>query len=187
MVDKTIPVSYLLTSSMVLFIMGLKDDLSGVNSSTKFLIQFFVAAILVILGDIRFTSMYGIFGVYDISYVVSAIISILFIMLIVNAFNLIDGIDGLAGTTCIVVNGTFTILFIYMKHYELAAISLTIVARYLAFYGITLRLQKYLWAIQARCYRLISAIMAVKFIEANKFTGNSSPVIFSAPALTLPY
>jgi UDP-GlcNAc:undecaprenyl-phosphate GlcNAc-1-phosphate transferase len=66
-IDKTIPVSYLLTASIVLFIMGLKDDLSGVNPSTKFLIQFIVATILVILGDIRFTSMYGIFGVYDIS------------------------------------------------------------------------------------------------------------------------
>jgi UDP-GlcNAc:undecaprenyl-phosphate GlcNAc-1-phosphate transferase len=57
----------------------------------------------------------------------------LFIILIINAFNLIDGIDGLAGTTCIIVNGTFTILFIYMKHYELAAVSLTIVGAVFGF------------------------------------------------------
>jgi UDP-GlcNAc:undecaprenyl-phosphate GlcNAc-1-phosphate transferase len=113
--------------------MGLKDDLSGVNTSTKFLIQFIVATILVILGDIRFTSMYGIFGIYNIPYVASAILSILFIILIINAFNLIDGIDGLAGSTCIIVNGTFTALFIYMKHYELAAVSLTIVGAVFGF------------------------------------------------------
>ncbi|RWY57308.1 MraY family glycosyltransferase [Mucilaginibacter gilvus] len=184
MVDKSLPISYLLTSSIVLFAMGLKDDLSGVNSSTKFLIQFFVAAILVLLGDIRFTSMYGIFGVYEISYVVSAIISILFIMLIVNAFNLIDGIDGLAGTTCVVVNGTFTLLFMYMKHYELAAISLAIVGAVIGFLRYNLTPAKiFMGDTGSLLIGLISAIMAVKFIEVNKFTGHSSPAIFSAPAL----
>ncbi|MEO7214140.1 MraY family glycosyltransferase [Mucilaginibacter sp.] len=185
MIDKNLPVSYLLTSSIVLFAMGLKDDLSGVNSSTKFLIQFFVAAILVLLGDIRFTSMYGIFGVYEISYVVSAIVSILFIMLIVNAFNLIDGIDGLAGTTCIVVNGTFTILFIYMKHYELAAISLAIVGAVIGFLRYNFTPAKiFMGDTGSLLIGLISAIMAVKFIEANKFTGHNQPAILSAPALT---
>ncbi|OOQ58059.1 MraY family glycosyltransferase [Mucilaginibacter pedocola] len=185
MVDKNLPVSYLLTSSIVLFAMGLKDDLSGVNSSTKFLIQFFVAAILVLLGDIRFTSMYGILGVYEISYVVSAIISILFIMLIVNAFNLIDGIDGLAGATCIVVNGTFTALFIYMKHYELAAISLAIIGAVIGFLRFNLTPAKiFMGDTGSLLIGLISAIMAVKFIEENKFVaGHTSPAVFSAPAL----
>jgi UDP-GlcNAc:undecaprenyl-phosphate GlcNAc-1-phosphate transferase len=184
MVDKTLPVSYLLTSSIVLFAMGLKDDLSGVNSSTKFLIQFFVAAILVLLGDIRFTSMYGIFGVYDISYLVSAIVSILFIMLIVNAFNLIDGIDGLAGATCVVVNGTFTILFIYIKHYELAAISLAIVGAILGFLRYNLTPAKiFMGDTGSLLIGLISAIMAVKFIEVNKITHQSNSGFYSAPAL----
>src|ERR1700760_2452672 len=38
-IDRDFPVGYLLTASIILFIMGLKDDLSGVNSSTKFLVQ----------------------------------------------------------------------------------------------------------------------------------------------------
>jgi UDP-GlcNAc:undecaprenyl-phosphate GlcNAc-1-phosphate transferase len=185
MIDKSLPLSDLLTSSIVLFAMGLKDDLSGVNSSTKFLIQFFVAAILVLLGDIRFTSMYGIFGVYDISYVVSAIVSILFIVLIVNAFNLIDGIDGLAGTTCIVVNGTFTILFIYIKHYELAAISLAIVGAVIGFlrYNIT-PAKIFMGDTGSLLIGLISAIMAVRFIEVNKITTHNNLAVYSAPALT---
>src|ERR1700750_1626589 len=47
-IDRDFPVGYLLTASIILFIMGLKDDLSGVNSSTKFLVQFVVALILVV-------------------------------------------------------------------------------------------------------------------------------------------
>ncbi len=185
-IDKTIPVSYLLTASIVLFIMGLKDDLSGVNSSTKFLIQFIVATILVILGDIRFTSMYGVFSINNISYVTSAILSILFIILIINAFNLIDGIDGLAATTCIIVNGAFSILFISMKHYELAAVSLTIVGAVFGFLRFNLTPAKiFMGDAGSLLIGLISAIMAVKFIELNKINAAVvTPAIISAPALT---
>src|ERR1700749_3856087 len=62
MIDTTFPIGFLLAASIILFIMGLKDDLSGVNSSTKFLVQFVVAMILVELGGVRLTSMYGVFG-----------------------------------------------------------------------------------------------------------------------------
>src|ERR1700760_3271180 len=39
--------SYLLISAIILFAMRLKDDLSGVNSRTKFIIQFIVSLNLV--------------------------------------------------------------------------------------------------------------------------------------------
>ena len=184
MIDKSLPVSYLLTASIILFTMGIKDDLSGVHSSTKFFIQFIVATILVTLGDIRLTSMCGVFGIYDLPYIVSAAISVLFIMLIVNAFNLVDGIDGLAGTTCIVVNGTFAALFIYIRHYELAAISLAIVGAVLGFLRFNITPAKiFMGDTGSLLIGLISAVMAVKFIEVNKFTAVRSPDIFSAPAL----
>src|ERR1700761_4879853 len=71
MIDKSLPINYLLTACIILFAMGLKDDLSGVNSSTKFLIQIIVCAILVLLGNIRLSSMYGVFGIFDLSYALS--------------------------------------------------------------------------------------------------------------------
>src|ERR1700754_5025310 len=120
--DTSLPINYLLTACIILFAMGLKDDLSGVNSRTKFFIQFIVASILVVAGNIRLTSMYGVFGIYDLPYWPSVALSVLTVILIINAFNLIDGIDGLAATTGIVVNGSFAAMFIYMHQYELAAV-----------------------------------------------------------------
>ncbi|MFD0795053.1 MraY family glycosyltransferase [Mucilaginibacter litoreus] len=183
-VDKTTPVSYMLAASIVLFIMGIKDDLSGVNPSTKLLIQIVVASILVLAGNIRFTSMYGILGFYDIPYVVSVVLSILFIILIINAFNLVDGIDGLAATTCIIVNGTFSVLFIYIRHYELAAISLTISGAVLGFlrYNIT-PAKIFMGDACSLLIGLISAIMAINLIELNKISEGKSVEIISAPAL----
>jgi len=185
-IDKTVPVSTLLASSIVLFIMGIKDDLSGVHSSTKLLVQIVVAITLVVLGNIRFTSMYGIMGLHDLPYVPGCIISVLFIMLIVNAFNLIDGIDGLAATTCIIVNATFAALFIYIGHYELAAVCIALLGAVFGFlkYNIT-PAKIFMGDAGSLLIGLISAIMAVKFIELNQFTATTTPAIFSAPALTL--
>jgi len=183
--DKSLPTNYLLAACIILFAMGLKDDLTGVNSSTKFLLQFIVGAILVILGDIRITSFYGIFGVYDLSYPLSATISILLIMLIVNAFNLIDGIDGLASTTGIIVNCTFGGLFIYMHQYELAAVSLAMVGAMAGFLKFNLSPAKiFMGDTGSLLIGLISAVMALKFIELNKFSSGKLPDVFSAPALT---
>src|ERR1700712_3898235 len=80
MTDKSLPINYLLTACIILFAMGLKDDLSGVNSNTKFLIQFFVCAILVVLGNIRLGSMYGVFGIYELPYLLSVALSVLLIL-----------------------------------------------------------------------------------------------------------
>src|ERR1700753_1725980 len=66
--DKSLPLNNVLTACIILFAMGLKDDLAGVNSRTKFLLQFIVAVILVLLGDIRLSSMYGIFGIFALPY-----------------------------------------------------------------------------------------------------------------------
>jgi UDP-GlcNAc:undecaprenyl-phosphate GlcNAc-1-phosphate transferase len=186
MAYNALPIGYLLITSIVLFIVGIKDDLSGVNSSTKFFIQFIVATILVTLAEVRLSSMCGVFGVYNLSYILSTGLSILFIMLIVNSFNLIDGIDGLAATTCIIVNGTFAALFIYMKHYELAAISLGIVGSVAGFlrYNVT-PAKIFMGDAGSLLIGLVSAVMAVKFIEINKITTLNSGNIVSAPAIAL--
>jgi UDP-GlcNAc:undecaprenyl-phosphate GlcNAc-1-phosphate transferase len=185
-VDNALSISYLLISCIILFAMGLKDDLSGVNSSTKFAIQFVVALILVLLGDIRITSMYGVFGIMQLPYWPSAALSVLLIMLIVNSFNLIDGIDGLAATTGIIVNGAFAFLFMYIKQYELAAISLAMVGAIIGFlkYNIT-PAKIFMGDTGALLIGLISAVMAFKFIEITKNEHINTPTIACAPALTI--
>jgi UDP-GlcNAc:undecaprenyl-phosphate GlcNAc-1-phosphate transferase len=184
--DKSLPTNYMLGACIILFAMGLKDDLTGVNSSTKFLMQFMVGAILVVLGNVRITSMYGIFGIFDLSYTVSVILSILVITLIVNAFNLIDGIDGLASTTGIIANLTFAGLFVYMHQYELAIVGLAMVGAVAGFLKYNLSPAKiFMGDTGSLLIGLVSAVMAIKFTELNKFTGGKFPDVFSAPALAV--
>jgi UDP-N-acetylmuramyl pentapeptide phosphotransferase/UDP-N-acetylglucosamine-1-phosphate transferase len=185
MTDKSLPINYLLTGCIMMFAMGLKDDLSGVNSSTKFIIQLIVCAILVVLGNIRLTSMYGVFGIYDLSYFPSIGLSILIILMIVNAFNLIDGVDGLAATTGMVANTAFGALFIYIHQYELAAVSFAMAGAIIGFLRFNLTPAKiFMGDTGSLLIGLISAVMALKFIETGRIVDTTLPRIYCVPALT---
>ncbi|MEZ4720578.1 MAG: MraY family glycosyltransferase [Flavobacteriales bacterium] len=88
---------YIGASMIILFFIGIKDDIIGTAPVKKLAGHLIVAFILVIMGDIRITSMHGLFGVYDLPEWGSIFLSILTYTVIVNAINLIDGVDGLAG------------------------------------------------------------------------------------------
>jgi len=186
MIDKSLPINYLLTSCIILFAMGLKNDLSGVNSNTKFVIQIVAASIVVLLGNIRIDNLFGAFGVHEIGYLLSSLLSIILLVLIVNAFNLIDGIDGLAATTGIIVNGTFGILFICMHQYQLSAVSLCMVGAILGFLKFNLSPAKiFMGDTGAMLIGFISGIMAFKFMELNKLTTDSNFIFHSSPLIAL--
>ena len=87
---------YVLTSFLVLFFMGLKDDLILMRAHKKLFIQLAVAGLLT-AGGVRVMSLQGFLGIYELQTFWSYILSIFFIVGVTNAFNLIDGIDGLAG------------------------------------------------------------------------------------------
>ena len=95
--------SYIIASCIVLFLIGVNDDLIAVGAYKKFMAQFVAAFITVCLADIRINSLHGIFGVFQMPYWYSVIFTILGVMFITNAFNLIDGIDGLAGSLGVLV------------------------------------------------------------------------------------
>lgn len=83
-------------SMLILFFVGIKDDIVGTAPMKKLVGHIIVAFILVLMADIRITSLRGIFGIEEIPYFASVFLSILTYTAVVNAFNLIDGVDGLA-------------------------------------------------------------------------------------------
>jgi UDP-GlcNAc:undecaprenyl-phosphate/decaprenyl-phosphate GlcNAc-1-phosphate transferase len=89
---------YFFAASIVIFFIGLKDDIIVLSATKKFIGQVIAASILIHLGDIRITSMHGLFGFTEISVGFSYALSYLTIIVVMNSFNLIDGVDGLAGT-----------------------------------------------------------------------------------------
>jgi len=84
------------------------------------------ASILIHLGDLRITSMHGLFGFNEVSEGFSIALSYLTIIVVINSFNLIDGVDGLAGTLGLLTMMLFGIYFfaIGMSAYSLLAFAM---------------------------------------------------------------
>lgn len=86
---------------MMLYLVGVTDDLVGVGYRYKFLVQMMAALLLVWSGE-WFDSLDGLFGIWEVPAYVGIPITVLGVIYITNAINLIDGIDGLAsGLSCI--------------------------------------------------------------------------------------
>jgi UDP-GlcNAc:undecaprenyl-phosphate/decaprenyl-phosphate GlcNAc-1-phosphate transferase len=83
-------------SIVVLFSLGIMDDLKDLSAKYKFVVQAGLATLMAISG-IRITSFEGLFGIYDLPIIAQYTFTVLTIVGVTNAFNLIDGIDGLAG------------------------------------------------------------------------------------------
>ncbi len=107
----------------LVFLTGIRDDMVPLRPLHKLIAQIVAALIVVIPGDIRIPSLYGLFGIEMLPMWLSYTISIFFIVFITNAFNLIDGIDGLAGSVAIVAF-SFLCFWFYATGSYSSAISL---------------------------------------------------------------
>jgi UDP-N-acetylmuramyl pentapeptide phosphotransferase/UDP-N-acetylglucosamine-1-phosphate transferase len=87
-----------LAALSLVFFAGIRDDIEPLLPLHKLVVQVIAAGMVVVAGDIRVVSLYGLFGVTDLPVWLSYAGSILLIIFVTNAFNLIDGIDGLSGT-----------------------------------------------------------------------------------------
>ena len=89
-------IKYLTSALIILFFIGIKDDIIGVSPVKKLMALGLVGFILVVMGDFRITSFDGLLGLNEIPYWASILLSFFVYIVVVNAFNLIDGVDGLA-------------------------------------------------------------------------------------------
>ena len=103
--------SILMAAGLILFTIGLKDDMIGLSPLVKFVAQFTNAIIVAVVADIRIESLQGIMGFGQLDYYVSVALTVIFIVGVVNAFNLIDGVDCLAASLGVMVSVIFACLF----------------------------------------------------------------------------
>ncbi|MBK8088352.1 MAG: undecaprenyl/decaprenyl-phosphate alpha-N-acetylglucosaminyl 1-phosphate transferase [Chitinophagaceae bacterium] len=96
---------YYAVAFLLIFFLGLKDDIIVLTPLKKFLGQLLAAFIIVYKGGILIDGMFGFMGMEKMPMLISLVFTYLTIVVITNSFNLIDGVDGLAGSL-----GLFTTL-----------------------------------------------------------------------------
>jgi UDP-GlcNAc:undecaprenyl-phosphate/decaprenyl-phosphate GlcNAc-1-phosphate transferase len=100
----------LLSGMLLLFMLGLQDDLKEIRASHKLLVQFAVA-LLTAWAGFRFVSLHGFLGVEQMPLWLQYGLSAFIITGIINAYNLLDGLDGLAGGIALINCMVFGLLF----------------------------------------------------------------------------
>ena len=103
-----------LISLLIIYAVGIVDDVVGLKAKTKFLFQL-VAASLLPLSGLYVNNLYGFCGIHEIPFLVGFPLTILFIAFADNAMNLIDGIDGLAAGLAFIALGGFLYGFYCIK------------------------------------------------------------------------
>jgi UDP-N-acetylmuramyl pentapeptide phosphotransferase/UDP-N-acetylglucosamine-1-phosphate transferase len=181
---------YIIAALCFIFMLGAKDDIVELVPSKKFIGQIFAACVIVILGDIRLTSMYGLLGITYLDYLPSVLLSMVTIIFIINAFNIIDGINLLAGTVGVLMFISFGTWFYFYGFYDYSILSAAMVGAIIAFlrYNFT-PAQIFMGDSGSLSIGLLASVLAIQFIEKNEIVLKSGSTvgiqIVSSPAMAI--
>ena len=84
-----------IAGAVLLYSMGILDDVRGVGYKIKFIVQI-ISAVLLCISGLWIASLEHIFLIDKIPFWVGMPLTVFFVVYVTNAINLIDGIDGLA-------------------------------------------------------------------------------------------
>ena len=116
------PLAFAFCSIMVLYLVGMADDLIGIRYRAKFVIQI-LCGMMLIAGGIYIDNLYGILGIHSVPLWLGYPLTILFVVFIINAINLIDGIDGLASGLCSIACLLYGLTFLMFHQYIYAMLA----------------------------------------------------------------
>lgn len=88
-----------LCTLMIMYLVGMADDLIGVRYRAKFFAQI-ISGILIAVSGLMVDDLHGFLFMTQLPLPLAWAITVLAFVLVVNAVNLIDGIDGLASGLC---------------------------------------------------------------------------------------
>jgi UDP-N-acetylmuramyl pentapeptide phosphotransferase/UDP-N-acetylglucosamine-1-phosphate transferase len=157
---------YFFAAAMVIFFLGLKDDIMILSATKKFIGQLIAASILIHLGGIRLDSMFGLFGFEQLPLGFGLALSYLTIIVVINSFNLIDGVDGLAASLGILTMLVFGSYFFAVDMPAYALLSFSMAGSLVAFIIFNHHPAKiFMGDSGSLMIGLINSILVIKFIN----------------------
>ncbi len=157
---------YFFAAALVIFFLGLKDDLVILSPIKKFVGQLIAASILIHLGKFRIDSLHGLFGVEKVPEAFSLAITYLTIVVVINSFNLIDGVDGLAGSLGTVSMVVFGIYFFLINQQPYSLLAFAMAGSLVAFLIFNHQPAKiFMGDSGSLMIGLVSSILVIRFIN----------------------
>jgi UDP-GlcNAc:undecaprenyl-phosphate GlcNAc-1-phosphate transferase len=181
-----IELQYIICSIILLFFMGIKDDLFNLVAYKKLLGQLIASFILVHFAGIKITTFYGLFGIDDLQLLPSYILSIFTIVVITNSLNLIDGIDGLAALVGIIGSLCFGGWFLSAGVTQYAILASCMCGALIGFFHFNKSPSKiFMGDTGSLIVGVVLSILAIKFIEMNRVLDRTHPnKVLAVPIVT---
>jgi UDP-N-acetylmuramyl pentapeptide phosphotransferase/UDP-N-acetylglucosamine-1-phosphate transferase len=176
---------YIISGLMVVFFIGIKDDILIIDPLKKLAGQIFAIIIVAVFADIRITNLYGLFHIGQLPYIVSILLTVFVFIVIINGFNLIDGIDGLASGIGILTSSVFCIWFWITGHVACTILSFSFVGTLTAFFyfNVFSKTNKiFLGDTGSMIIGFVMGVLACRFLQL-ELVAQGSAAIPSAPTV----
>jgi UDP-GlcNAc:undecaprenyl-phosphate GlcNAc-1-phosphate transferase len=174
---------YIVAAAIVIFFLGIKDDILVLSAAKKFIGQLVAAGIIIKFGGVQITNMHGFLGITAIPPVVSIIFTLFTVVVIINSFNLIDGVDGLAGSLGLLTSLVFGSYYAYIGLTMYAVMAFSLSGSLVGFLMYNFSPAKiFMGDTGSLLIGLINSILVVKFINIAGSTEMKFPLT-AAPAL----
>ncbi len=122
----------ILLPSLMIFLLGLYDDLFSVGPWVKFTVQV-MAAVAIFLAGFRVIELPLVFGNHSLGFAGSLAATVFWVLLITNAFNLVDGLDGLAAGSALFSTLTVVVISLMNGRVMIGLIGLVLAGAILGF------------------------------------------------------
>ena len=157
----------MVVGAIMIYLIGIFDDLKGMKATHKFIIQT-IAALIFPLCNLMINNLHGLFGIHEISIWIGYPLTVFVILLIVNAINLIDGIDGLASGLAFLILSSFAYLYYELHAHLFSIITIRLAGATLAFfffnmYGKIGRLKTFMGDSGSLFLGYVIAYLAIKY------------------------
>ena len=121
-----------LLPSLLIFLLGLYDDLFSVGPWVKFAVEI-MAAVAIFLAGFRVIELPILLGNRSLGLAGSLLATVFWVLLITNAFNLVDGLDGLAAGSALFSTLTVVVISLMNGRVMIGLIGLALAGAILGF------------------------------------------------------
>jgi UDP-N-acetylmuramyl pentapeptide phosphotransferase/UDP-N-acetylglucosamine-1-phosphate transferase len=158
---------YLVAAFLIVFFLGVGDDIMILSPLKKFIGQLAASFILIVKGHLLINNLHGFLGIHEVPILISYILTYFTIVVIINAINLIDGVDGLAGSLSLISTLFFGCWFYINGDLAYALIAFTLAGSIVAFLYYNFNPAKiFMGDAGSLMLGLINAVLVIRFINA---------------------
>ena len=191
--EVVVPFFFLVCGVLLMYIVGIADDLIGVSYLAKFVVQL-LSAILIIFSGVYIKDFFGFLWIHNIADWIGWIVTSFMVVYVVNALNLIDGIDGLASGLSTLAFIFYAIMFYWAGQFVYSLLSAAAAGTLLPFFyynvfGNTKKQKKIFMGDTGSLTTgliLIFCAMGMLHIDDKTVVTNYNPVILGLSPLLIP-